>query len=139
MSIDWKLNPEGPRDCLIIDDDPSVVDTLTMFCENLAIFRNIVVAEDGQMASVKIRNQKFALILIDLNMPKKDGLKLVADFSTASNKNDIQNAVVISGEIDKAKLQEAISHGIRNFVTKPFDETTFREKIKPALQLMSPE
>ena len=135
MSMNWKLDPEGPKDCLIVDDDPAVVETLTMYCENLGIFRNIVPAEDGQVAATKMRNQRFALILVDLNMPKKDGLALLEDFKSLSNKNEIQRVVVISGKLDKNKLSESLSHGVKNFVIKPFDENKFQEKIKPALVL----
>lgn len=137
MSVDWKLDPEGPVDCLIADDDPAVVDTLTMYCENLGIFRNIVPAEDGQVATTKLRNQKFALILVDINMPKKDGLSLLTDFTTVSNMNELSYVVIISGEIDKPKLTEALTKGVKNFLTKPFDEEMFRKKIKPALNLIS--
>jgi len=136
MSTNWKLDPEGPRDCLIVDDDPAVIDTLTMYCENLGIFRNIVPAENGQVAATKLRNQKFALILVDVNMPKKDGLALLDDFDSISNPNDKSKVVIISGELDKAKLTEAISKGVKNFVIKPFDEKTFQEKIRPALSLV---
>lgn len=136
MSVDWKLDPEYSRDCLIVDDDPAVVDTLQMYCENLAIFRNIIVAEDGQVATNKMNNQKFALMLVDINMPKKSGIELLKDFGSISNVNDTKHVVIISGELDAVKLKESMSSGVTNFIIKPFDEKTFREKIKPALNLL---
>lgn len=136
MNTNWKLDPDGPRDCLIIEDEPAVVETLKMYCENLGIFRNIVIAEDGQIASNKMINQRFALILIDINLPKKDGLSLLEDFNTMSNVNNLNNAVIISGELDRLKLQTAISSGVKNFIIKPFDEKTFQNKIKNALNLV---
>ena len=136
MTTIWKLDPNGPLDCLIVDDDPSVIDTLKMYCEDLHLFRNIIVAEDGHMATTKMSNQKFALILIDLNMPKKDGIKLLKDFSSKTNINNIDNVVIVSGELDQKKLTEAISMKVKNFITKPFSEEVFQDKVRPALNLV---
>jgi len=37
----------------------------------MGCFKNIVLANDGITATQKLRNQKFSLILLDMNMPKK--------------------------------------------------------------------
>ena len=58
------------KDYLIIDDDKDIVEVLTMYCENMGVFRNILVSRDGVDAS-KPHNQTFSLILMDITMPKK--------------------------------------------------------------------
>jgi len=64
-------------DVIISDDESSVLDVLEMYCENLGCFRNIIKAKDGSEASKKLANQKFCLILLDINMPRKTGVDII--------------------------------------------------------------
>lgn len=116
------------NDCLIIDDDRDIVDVLTMYCENMGLFRNILVSRDGVDASKKLHNQTFSLILLDINMPKKTGLDLLNEFDDL-NPNSLENVVIVSGELGKDELAFSLKHGVKNFVVKPFDEATFQAKI----------
>lgn len=122
-----------PKDVLIIDDDEGVVDVLEMYCEDLEVFRHIVTASDGQQASSKLNNQKFHLILMDVNMPKKTGVELIEDFSRFKL-NSLSSVVIISGEIDRKLVENTVRFGVKNFLVKPFDEKGFKEKIAPVLK-----
>lgn len=125
------------RDVLIIDDDPGIVEVLEAYCENMGCFRIIVKANDGSQASVKMRNQKFALILMDINMPRKSGIDLLREFDKNSV-NSVDNVVIISGELGKETLALCLRAGVKNFLVKPFDEPAFQQKILQILKTQGP-
>ena len=58
-------------DILIVDDDLNICNLLQSYCEDLNLFQNIVVAVNGDDASLKIRNQVFNLVILDIHLPKK--------------------------------------------------------------------
>lgn len=123
MSLDRKIQ----RDVLIIDDDKDICEILRDYCHNLGCFKNIVIANDGIMASLKLRNQKFSLILLDINMPKKTGVDLLNDFEVGSL-NTKDHVLIISGTLEKVVIEKILNQGVKNFLVKPFDESHFQEK-----------
>ena len=63
-------------DILIVDDDPQIVDLILMFLHmNYQGRINCVSASDVQMALLKISNQDFDLIILDLKMPGRSGIE----------------------------------------------------------------
>jgi response regulator of citrate/malate metabolism len=66
-------------------------------------------------------------------MPKKKGIDLLADFvpdKNNKNKNKIDHVLVVSGTLDRELIGRIVQKGVKNFLTKPFDEEAFKEKIK---------
>ena len=122
--IDKKIQ----RDVLICDDDAGICEILKEYCSNLGCFKNIVIANDGIMATQKLRNQKFALILLDVNMPKKSGYDLIGEF-TSNSLNHKDNILIVSGALEKDIIAKIIQSGVKNFLVKPFDEAGFQEKV----------
>lgn len=121
------------NDVLIIDDDPDVVSVLENYCEELEIFRMVITAKDGSEAQQKLQNQNFAVILLDLNMPRKSGLDLVSDFKNYG-KNNLDSLIVVSGEVNQMNLNVLLTKGVKNFLIKPFDEETFKKSIVKSLK-----
>lgn len=124
MSLDKKIQ----RDVLIVDDDKDICEILRDYCHNMGCFKNIIIANDGMTATHKLRNQKFALILLDMNMPKKSGLDLLSEFD-AETLNRKENILVVSGTLEKTLIAKILGHGIKTFLVKPFDEPTFQDRV----------
>ncbi|WP_372653341.1 response regulator [Halobacteriovorax sp.] len=120
-------------DCLIIDDDPEICTILKIYCERLGHFRNIIVSNDGLSGCNMLRNQKFGLVLLDINIPKKSGLEVLTELKLG-RVNSVSDVVVISGEIDINKVTTFMSEGVKRFITKPFLEAQFKEKVLPVLE-----
>lgn len=121
-----------PKDVLIIDDDDGVLEVLEMYCDDLDYFRHIVKAKNGLEAASKLNNQAFDLILMDINMPKKSGVELISEFSRFKL-NKLSSVVIISGEIDRKLVEQASKFGVKNFIVKPFDEKSFKDKVTPII------
>lgn len=100
----------------------------------MGCFRNIVFAHDGMLASNKLRNQKFALILLDLKMPKKGGVDILREMDDKSlnSKNSI---MIVSGVFDKTVVEKLIATGAKSFLQTPFSEVYFQGKILKLLGL----
>lgn len=124
MSIDKRVQ----RDVLICDDDKDICEILKVYCENMGCFKNIVMAHDGITATQKLRNQKFALICLDITMPKKSGYDLIGDVEVGGI-NSKENVLIVSGTLEKDLIAKIIGNGVKNLMVKPFDEKQFQEKV----------
>ncbi len=122
------LEKKMQRDVLICDDDKAICEILREYCEHMGCFKNIVFAHDGITATQKLRNQKFALICLDISMPKKTGYDLIGEFD-ANSINIKDNILVVSGTLEKDLIAKIIQGGVKNFMVKPFDEKQFQEKV----------
>lgn len=127
------------EDVIIIDDEQSVIDVLQMYCENLGCFRNIITALDGSIAAKKLINQKFSLILLDVNMPKRKGDDLIRELNHGNSLNTADAVCVVSGNIDKTFLTEALEQGVKHYMVKPFTEEQFQVKAEQILKVTAPE
>lgn len=134
MVLDRKIQ----KDVLIVDDDKDVCEILREYCHNMGCFKNIVFANDGIMATQKLRNQKFALILLDLNMPKKSGIDILSEFDKDAL-NHKENVLVVSGTLEKDVLAKVLNRGVKTFLVKPFDEPSFQERVIKILSQTPPK
>lgn len=121
-------------DVIIIEDNPSICILLKKYCVNMGCFRNIIIAQDGFTGSNKLRNQKFALIIMDMQLPRKSGLEILREMDDKSL-NSKDSILIASGELDKMMLEKAMAVGVKFFLTKPFAEAEFQEKV---LKLLVP-
>ncbi len=72
---------------------------------------------DGNDAFDKASKHNYELILMDLNMPKMDGLTCIKNM----RKHNIKTPVImVTSEGDQEKVNEAMKAGISYFITKPF-------------------
>lgn len=130
--------PAPTDDVIIIDDDRGVIEVLELYCENLGCFRNIIKARDGSEASKKLANQRFAIILLDINMPRKSGIDIIKEIEDKNHPNQLESVIIVSGELNKTVLAESMKRGVKNFLVKPFDENQFIERTKGVLAKVRP-
>lgn len=124
------MAPITKPDVLIIDDDADICEIFKTYCEETKMFNKVVVANDGSMATFKLQNQKFGVIILDMNMPKKSGIDvLIREFAAKNQKNTKDCVLVISGNLDPDIVAKLIHNGVKNFLVKPVDEAIFKEKI----------
>jgi two-component system alkaline phosphatase synthesis response regulator PhoP len=100
---------------LIVEDDDAIATGLAL---NLKLAGHAsVIARDGIDALRHAETEDFALILLDINLPRKNGLEVLTALRAADN---IVPVVVLSardGEFDKVA---ALRIGADDYVTKPF-------------------
>ncbi|OUR96850.1 hypothetical protein A9Q84_10965 [Halobacteriovorax marinus] len=84
---------------LIVDDNQEIRDILAHSLEHGGY--NVVMAKDGIEATLKMKNQDFALIITDLNLPKKDGVKLTNEIISM----DTTPVLLITGELENFEIR----------------------------------
>jgi putative two-component system response regulator len=121
-----------PARILVVDDDPAIVEVLRRFLvrEGYAV----VVANNGLEAIERVHEDQPDLILLDVTMPKMDG------FTTCRRLKDDEHTALIpitmlTGLDDLDHRTRGIEAGADDFLTKPFDQTTLRARIRSQLRL----
>jgi CheY-like chemotaxis protein len=119
---------------LIIDDEQDIRDVCKLHLEELDMFDHFIMAKDGVDAATKLNNQKFDLIILDLNLPKKNGLSLIEQISDLTHHNDMTSIILISGDVGKEILAQAIKLGLKHVILKPFDKDILQQKVQQVMK-----
>ena len=126
-------------DVLVVDDSAAIRKILQRVLRQTGMaINNIYEAGDGQEALATLKGQMVNLILTDINMPKMDGLQLLAAIKGQPDWRDLP-VVMITTEGGEAKVAEALRLGAAGYVRKPFTADQIKEKLagilEPALPL----
>lgn len=114
---------------LLIDDEDEIKALMSNYLIKSQIEgERIVTASDGKEALSKIQNQDFGLIIVDILIPKMNGLQLIRELKMRKKYQDIP-ILIISGSVDVENVKMAISMGVNNIIVKPFTYNIFLDKI----------
>jgi DNA-binding response OmpR family regulator len=126
-----EANPGPPR-ILIVEDDDAIATGLAL---NLKLAgRATSIARDGDEALAQARGEDFALILLDINLPMRNGLEVLSALRAEDN---VVPVIVLSarhGEFDKVA---ALRLGADDYVTKPFALAELLARIDAVLRRTS--
>lgn len=112
------------KSLLLVEDNEVNV----MFTERLLkkLNMNVEVARDGKEAVEKARNQSFDLILMDLQMPKMNGIDAA---SAILSENPDTRIIALTANTDHHIKQKLTETGFRGLLIKPFNPNELGEKI----------
>jgi putative two-component system response regulator len=117
---------------LVVDDEPSIVDVLTRFLSREGY--SVVTAVNGREALEQVRQEPPDLILLDVTMPEMDGFKVCQQL-----KEDQSTALIpitmLTGLDDREHRTRGIEAGADDFLTKPFEQSILRARIRSQLRL----
>lgn len=107
-----------PRKVLIIDDEVNLRESIADYL--LILGNDIKLAENGEQG-LKVLDEFIPdVIICDLMMPKMDGMEF---FSYLKSNNRTFPFILLTARNETAIREKAISIGIVNFITKPFEFT----------------
>jgi CheY-like chemotaxis protein len=127
-----------PKTILIADDDDNDVElTLTALADHHLANQVIVVRDGAEALDYLHRRGAFAqrpegnpvLILLDLKMPKVDGLEVLAQVKKAPELRTIPIVVLTSSRQD-ADILNSYELGVNGYAVKPVDFAQFVEVVK---------
>lgn len=115
---------------LVVDDEKSVTDLLKL--QLVEIGFEVDVANDGAVGINKIQGKRYDVILLDLKMPRINGLEVLK--FAKENQPDSQ-VLILTGYGDIKTAVDTIKMGAFDFITKPYNFDELIVSINNALKM----
>lgn len=126
----------NPIEILLVEDNPGDVRLAVEALKEAHVNNRLAVVADGIEALSYLRQEgKFAqsprpdLILLDLNLPRKDGREVLTDIKGDANLRRIPVVVLTTSRAEEDVLRAYNSHA-NCYITKPVDFQQFMDVIK---------
>lgn len=116
---------------LIVDDYKTMLRIIRNLLKQID-FNNVDEANDGGEALAKLRTGNFGLVISDWNMAPMTGLQLLQEVR-ADAKLKATPFIMITAESKTENVIAAKQAGVSNYIVKPFNAETLREKIEKVL------
>ncbi len=133
MKGDSQMAQES-HNVLVVDDNQDVRDLVVLFLS--ADGFHVFSASNGDDALAILKSNPINLVLLDVMMPGKSGLEVLAEIRTNSNRSIREIPVMmITAKSSTEDIDAALAAGANSYVIKPFRATTIREKVRSILEL----
>jgi two-component system, chemotaxis family, chemotaxis protein CheY len=125
MPIDKAMN------VLIVDDYKTMLRIIRNLLKQID-FNNVEEASDGGEALAKLRGGSFGLVISDWNMVPMTGLQLLQEVRADARLKSTP-FIMITAESKTENVVAAKQAGVSNYIVKPFNAETLRDKIEKVL------
>lgn len=116
---------------MIVEDDPVIRDELALLLTNESYLT--VTVTDFKSVAMQISKYNPDLILLDLNLPERDGLSVCVDIRKAS----LTPIIFVTSRDTAADELRALSLGGDDYITKPYNIPVLLARIKAVLRRSS--
>jgi DNA-binding response OmpR family regulator len=113
---------------LVVDDEPQIVRLLRAYLEE-ASFR-VVIASDGEQALYVARHEKPDLVVLDLLMPRMDGL----EFTRRIRRERDVPIIMLTARAEETDRIVGLELGADDYVTKPFSPREVIARVRAVLR-----
>ena len=127
------MQPVLPVQILLVDDSPGDVNLIVEALHEARVGNDVHIVGDGEAAMQFLRGEEpYAdaprpdLVLLDLNLPLKDGREVLAELKSDEELSSIP-VIVLSNSTDELDVLHSYKLHANSYVTKPVD---FGEFIK---------
>ena len=100
---------------LVVDDDKEIVKAIEIYLNKEGY--NIIKAYNGEEALKKLEENEIHLIILDIMMPKKDGIETLKDI----RKGKTIPVILLSAKSEDEDKIEGLDLGADDYITKPFN------------------
>jgi DNA-binding response OmpR family regulator len=118
----------GSGRILLVDDEQAVQTLLTYPLRKEGY--DVVGATDGQEALDRFAEQRFDLVVLDIMLPKLDGIEVCRRMRTRSQ----VPIIMLTAKGDEIDKVVGLEMGADDYITKPFSVREFRSRVKAALR-----
>jgi two-component system, OmpR family, response regulator VanR len=109
---------------LIVDDDPDIRNLISIYLQNEGY--NLLQAENGEEAWDLIQNESVQCIILDMMMPKMDGMQ----FLMKLRKESMIPVIYVTAKSEDMDKITGLSLGADDYVTKPFNPLELVARVK---------
>lgn len=116
---------------LIVDDYKTMLRIVRNLLKQLG-FENVDEATDGTMALAKVKEKQYGLIISDWNMEPMSGFELL----TRIRADDATKAlpfIMVTAESKTDNVIAAKKAGVNNYIVKPFNVDTLKQKMSAVI------
>ena len=114
---------------LIADDDESILWVLEKLLAEKGL--DVIKAKDGREAGEALAKNPVSIAVLDINMPGKDGLRLLTEAKEAGS---TASFIIMTAESSMKNTLEAMKLGAFDYVTKPFDLNELEIVVERAIE-----
>jgi two-component system response regulator len=135
-----KMNQEE-IEILLVEDDPLDLEMTLRALESDHVNNRIEVARDGEEAldflfcrgahSGRSLESQPKLVLLDLKLPKIDGLEVLREIRATPETRTIP-VVILTSSAEQRDIVETYKLGVNSYIQKPVDSAQFRQTVKAA-------
>ncbi|WP_195429243.1 response regulator transcription factor [Clostridium sp. D46t1_190503_E9] len=118
----------GKYNVLVVDDEKEITDAIEIYLKNKDI--NVIKAYDGLDALNIINNKEIHLVIMDLMMPKMDGMR--ATMNIREDKNI--PIIILSAKSQDTDKILGLNIGADDYITKPFNPLELIARVKSQLR-----
>ncbi|MBB4211314.1 two-component system response regulator [Rhodothalassium salexigens] len=125
MAVDFNMP------ILIVDDYKTMLRIVRNLLKQLG-FDNVDEATDGSMALEKLRAKSYGLVISDWNMEPMTGYELLKEVRADGQ---LKNTpfIMVTAESKTDNVVAAKKAGVNNYIVKPFNAQTLKQKISAVL------
>ena len=113
---------------LVVDDDREIVDSISIFLSGESY--NVLKAYDGIEALDILSENNVHLMILDIMMPKMDGIKTLMKMRESKN----IPVILLSAKSEDADKILGLTAGADDYVTKPFNPSELVARVKSQLR-----
>ena len=121
-----------PARILVVDDEPPIVDMLSYNLQQANY--EVIVARDGQEALLKARQEQPDLIILDLMLPRLDGLEVCR---ALRRERDVP-IIMLTARDSEVDRVVGLELGADDYVVKPFSVRELMARVKSVLRRAAP-
>lgn len=114
---------------ILVVDDFSATRTIVINYLSKLGYKNTVEAEDGFSALARLKSALFDLVVTDWSMSDMSGLDLLKQIRADSDLKHIPVLMVTSEDL-QGNIVTAIKAGLNDYIVRPFEEHTFKQKLE---------
>ena len=122
----------SPPCILVVDDNPMNVDILQT--RLTAHGYAVITASDGEQALATARAQHPDLILLDVMMPKVDGVTVCRELK-ADTSLPFMPIIMVTAKSDSQDIVAGLEAGAEEYLTKPLDHAALMARVKSMLRI----
>lgn len=115
---------------LVIDDEQDTLRIVSLILGNWGF--EVLKASNGQEGLDILADHKPDLILLDASMPVMNGYEMLEHVKKKPKLNDIP-IIMLTSYSDTKNINTAVSYGVHDYITKPFEPFELRERIDAVL------
>ena len=116
---------------LVVDDDDGIREVIQICLEAIAGWQ-VIAAASGQEALTKAKEQQPDAILLDVMMPKMDGLNTFEKLQISDRTKDIPT-IFLTAKVKMSEQKKLKVLGVAGVIVKPFEPYSLVTQIKNIL------